>query len=175
MVERGKKEYQELVESGRLRIISEPFYIQQLPLILSSLKSKVHLGAIFIDYIQKIKNKEKFGTRQLELANTSSIILESAKTYSLPIILGAQLGRDKESKDKVKLDNLREAGDLEQDANLVLGLFNPSMEKAQDEQLQLKDRKVELKVTPLKNRNGIVNKTIKLDFDRPLLTITDKM
>lgn len=175
MVERGKKEYQELVESGRLRIISEPFYIQQLPLILSSLKSKVHLGAIFIDYIQKIKNKEKFGTRQLELANTSSIILESAKNYSLPIILGAQLGRDKESKDKVKLDNLREAGDLEQDANLVLGLFNPSMEKAQDEQLQLKDRKVELKVTPLKNRNGIVNKTIKLDFDRPLLTITDKM
>lgn len=174
MVEKGKQIYQELVKSGRLRIIGEPFYIHQLPSIIKSLKSKMPLGAVFIDYIQKIKNKQKFGTRQLELANTSNIILETAKNCSIPIILGAQLGRDKESKDKVKLDNLREAGDLEQDANLVLGIFNPSMEKAQDEQKQLTDRKVDLRITPLKNRNGIVNKTITLEFDRPLLKIKDK-
>jgi replicative DNA helicase len=173
MIEVGKRKYQELVESGRLRIVGDSFYIQDLLPIISSLKSKIPLGAIFIDYIQKIKNKEKFGTRQLELANTSNLILETAKGCSLPIILGAQLGRDKESKEKVKLDNLREAGDLEQDANLVLGLFNPSMQKALDEQDQILDRNVELKVTPLKNRGGIVNKTILLDFDRPLLKIKD--
>jgi len=172
MVERGKKKYQELVSSGRLRIVSNPFYIQQLPAIVSSLKSKIPLGAIFIDYIQKIKNKHKFGTRQLELADTSNVILETAKLYSIPIILGAQLGRDRDSKDKVKLENLRECGDLEQDSNLVLGLFNPSMEKAQDEQKQLTDRKVKLEITPLKNRNGIVNKKAILNFDRPLLKIT---
>jgi replicative DNA helicase len=173
-VERGKKKYQELVESGRLRIVSDPFYIQQLPAIVSSLKSKVPLGAVFIDYIQKIKNKQKFGTRQLELADTSNIILETAKSCSIPIILGAQLGRDRENKNKVKLDNLRECGDLEQDANLVLGLFNPSMEKAQEEQTQLTDQRVKLDITPLKNRNGIVNKKIVLDFDRPLLRITNE-
>jgi replicative DNA helicase len=174
MVERGKNKYQELVTSGRLRITGEPYHVHQLGAIIANLKSKEPLGAVFIDYIQKIKNKQRFGTRQLELADTSSIILETAKRCSIPIILGAQLGRDKESKNKVKLDNLREAGDLEQDANLVLGLFNPAMEKAQDEQTQLTDRKVELKVTPLKNRNGIVNKTVSLDFDRPLLKISDK-
>lgn len=132
------------------------------------------MGGVFIDYIQKIKNKEKFGTRQLELANTSGAILEIAKRSSIPIILGAQLGRSPDSKDKVKLENLREAGDLEQDANLVLGIHNPSMEKAQDELKQLTDRKVDLSVTPLKNRGGLVNKTITLDFDRPLLRIKDK-
>jgi len=173
MVEKGKKLYQEFVESGRLRIIGDPFYIQQLPTIISSLKSKFPIGAVFIDYIQKIKNKQKFGTRQLELANTSNIILETAKACSVPMILGAQLGRDKESKNKVKLDNLREAGDLEQDANVVLGLHNSSMEAAQDEQKQLIDRKVNLTITPLKNRSGIVNKTITLEFDRPLLKIKD--
>lgn len=175
MVENGKKKYQELVESGRLKIVGETYYINQLASIISSLKHKEPLGAVFIDYIQKIKNKNKFGTRQLELADTSNTILETAKACSIPIILGAQLGRDKESKDKVKLDNLRESGDLEQDANVILGLFNPSMEKAQEETNQLTDRKVELKVTPLKNRNGSVNKTITLDFDRPLLKIKDKL
>lgn len=174
MLERGKSKYQELAKSGRLRIVGESFPIQQLPYIISSLKSQVPLGAVFIDYIQKIKNKERFGTRQLELANTSSIILETAKSHSIPIILGAQLGRCKESKNKLKLDNLREAGDLEQDANLVLGLFNPSMEKAQDEQTELTSQKVDLSITPLKNRNGSVNKAITLEFDRPLLTIKDK-
>lgn len=174
MVENGKKKYQEFVDSGRLRIDSYPHFIHELPTIIALLKSKVPLGAVFIDYIQKIKNKQKFGTRQLELANTSNIILETAKSYSIPIILGAQLGRDKDTRDKVKLDNLREAGDLEQDAHLVLGIFNPSMEKAQDEQKHLTDRIIDLNITPLKNRNGIVNKSIILQFDRPLLQIKDK-
>jgi len=173
-VEKGKEIYQELVDSGRLRIIGEPYHVQELSLIIKSLKSKVPLGAVFIDYIQKIKNKQRFGTRQLELANTSSAILEIAKKYSIPTILGAQLGRDKESRDKVKLDNLREAGDLENDANLVIGIFNPAMEKAHDEQRQLVDRKVDLKITPLKNRNGVVNKTVTLEFDRPILKIRSK-
>ncbi len=74
----------------------------------------------------------------------------------------------------MKLDNLREAGDLEQDANLVLGLHNQAMEEAQDKQTQLTSRKVDLTITPLKNRNGIVNKTVTLEFDRPLLQIKDK-
>lgn len=174
MVENGKKKYQELMESGRLRIIGDPFYIQDFPKIIESLKGKVPLGGVFIDYIQKIKNKQRFGTRQLELANTSNIILETAKRYSVPVILGAQLGRDITSKNKVKLDNLREAGDLEQDANLVLGLHNQAMEESQDKQTQLTSRKVDLTITPLKNRNGIVNKTVTLEFDRPLLKIKDK-
>lgn len=173
MVERGKQEYQTFVNSGRLRIIAEPYYVDDLSTQIAYLRAREPLGAVFIDYIQKVKNKQKFGTRQLELQNTSEIILETAKSCSIPIILGAQLGRDRESKDKVKLDNLREAGDLEQDANLVLGIFNPSMEKAHEEQTQLKSRTVNLNVTPLKNRNGIVNKTVILDFDRPLLKIKD--
>ena len=174
MVERGKKEYQELVESGRLRIIGYPYDVNELATQISYLKEREPIGAVFIDYIQKIKNRGKFGTRQLELAATSNVILETAKLYSIPIVMGAQLGRDKDSRDKVKLDNLREAGDLENDANLVLGIHNKSMQKAQDEQTQLTTRHVDITVTPLKNRNGIVNRAVSLDFDRPLLKITDK-
>lgn len=173
-VEQGKKEFQELVDKGRLRIIGHPYYVQELSTQIAYLKDKgVPLGAVFIDYVQKIKNKGKFGTRQLELADTSTTILEMAKSCSLPIVMGVQLGRG-DKKDKVTLDNLRECGDLENDANLVLGLHNPSMEKSQAEQIQITGRDVELHVTPLKNRNGIANKTVYLIFDRPVLKIITK-
>jgi DNA primase catalytic core len=174
-VEDAKRLYHELITSGRLNIVGDPYYVHELSSQIAFLKAKGSLGAIFIDYIQKVKNKTKFSSRQLELQNTSEVILETAKSCSVPIILGAQLGRDRDSRDKVKLDNLRESGDLEQDANLVLGLFNPVMEKALDESNQLvASRVVELQVTPLKNRNGLVNKTVSLEFDRPTLTIKDK-
>jgi replicative DNA helicase len=173
-IEEAKKIYQSLVESGRLKIVGQPFFVQDLSTTISHLCTKEPIGAIFIDYIQKIKNKERFSTRQLELQKTSEIILETAKDNSIPIILGAQLGRDQNSRDKVRLDNLREAGDLENDANTVLGIFNPSMDKAQQAQEPLMSRTVDITVTPLKNRNGIVNKSVTLKFDRPILKITDK-
>ena len=47
------------------------------------------------------------------------------------------------------------------------------MEKAQEEGEKLTKREVELGLTVLKNRGGAVNDTVRLDFDRPLLRITD--
>jgi replicative DNA helicase len=119
-----------------------------------------------------VKIAGKYFIRQVELQRVSERILETAKSLSLPVILGAQLGRDKDSKDKVKLDNLRECGDIEQDANLVLGLFNPAAEKAYEDGERLKDPVVPLSVTVLKNRNGAVNDVIPLKFNRPLFTLS---
>ena len=63
----------------------------------------------------------------------------------------------------------------EQDAHLVIGLYNEAMEKAQDNNEILKDREVELKATILKNRNGPVNDEVTLTFDRPILKIREKI
>lgn len=121
-----------------------------------------------------MKIKGRYQTRQIEIQKISERVLETAKKLSLPIILGAQLGRDRDRKDKVRLDNLREAGDIEQDANLVIGLYNEAMEKAQDNDEPLETRTVDLELTILKNRNGVVNEATTLIFDRPILTIRDK-
>ncbi len=173
-IEEAKETYDLLVSSGRLKVIGEPYYVSDLVDVIRELKEKEPIGAVFIDYIQKIKNPQKFGTRQLELQKTSERLLEGAKDHAVPIVLGAQLGRSPDTRDKVKLDNLREAGDFEQDANLVLGLFNSAMEKSQEIETPINDRVVDLNVTPLKNRNGVVNKTITLEFDRPILKIREK-
>lgn len=173
-IERGRAELESLTESKRLWIIDEPYFVDELAEVLTLFKKQYDIGAVFIDYIQKIKIAGRYATRQMELQKVSETILETAKKLSIPIILGAQLGRDPQHSDKVRLDNLREAGDIEQDANLVLGLFNPAMEKAQDNGETSREDTVDLQVTVLKNRNGPVNETRTLNFIRPLLTIKDK-
>lgn len=174
-VETAKKGFEELTgASGRLWIIDEPLQVGELRDTLANLSEGREVGAVFVDYIQKVKSGDRYQTRQLELQKICEGLLETAKGLSLPILLGAQLGRDKERADKVRLDNLREAGDIEQDASLVLGLYNEAMEKAQGEAAERPPEIVDLKVTVLKNRNGPVNDEVTLEFNRPLLAIKDK-
>jgi len=174
-VEAAKTKFEELTgESGRLWIIDEPLQVGELRDTLAHLSEGREVGAVFVDYIQKVKSGGRYPTRQLEVQKICEGLLETAKGLSLPVLLGAQLGRDKERADKVKLDNLREAGDIEQDASLVLGLYNEAMEKAQGDAAEKPGEVVDLKVTVLKNRNGPVNDEVTLEFNRPLLTIKDK-
>lgn len=174
-VERGKGELRDLMETKRLWIIDEPLLVDELADALAYYRDRYSIGAVFVDYIQKVKTLGGYPSRQVELQRISERILEAAKGLSIPIILGAQLGRDPLHKEKVRLDNLRESGDIEQDANLVLGLYNPAMEKAQDEGDAFPGDEVELKVTVLKNRNGQVNEERDLTFNRPLLKVKDSI
>lgn len=174
-IEHAKEKFKEFTNSGRLVLIDEPFHVDELSNTLAHLNERHDIGAVFIDYLQKIKIKGRYQTRQLEIQKVSEQILETAKSLSIPIILGAQLGRSTERKNKVRLDNLREAGDIENDAHLVLGLYNEAMEKAQGEEEVFRERVVNLEVTILKNRDGGgVNEKVSLDFDRPLFTIREK-
>jgi len=174
LIEDAKRKLESYMQSKRLLLIDQSFYLDELENCLNFLSQKYEIGAVFIDYIQKIKTKKGFPMRQLQLQKISQSILEIAKTLKLPVILGAQLGRDK-SKNKVRLDNLREAGDIEQDANLVLGVVNKSMlEKENEEEEETFERVVELEIKILKNRNGVANKSIELEFDRPILKIREK-
>lgn len=181
-VEWGKGELQKLLDSERVLLIDEPYQVGEWADCLTALSRRLSVGAVFVDYIQKVKIPGKWSSRQVELQRVSERILETAKSLSLPVILGAQLGRDKTVKAeerKVRLDNLRESGDIEQDANLVLGLFNESMQKAQDAeqdeegQPKLLPAVVPLKVSVLKNRNGAVGEERVLNFNRPLLTLSE--
>jgi KaiC/GvpD/RAD55 family RecA-like ATPase len=172
-IDAAKETLRGLMDSGRVWIIDAPLYVDELADALATFRERYAIGAVFIDYIQKIKAKGKYPTRQVEIQKISERILEAAKGLSIPVILGAQLGRDKERADKVRLDNLRESGDIEQDANLVLGLHNPAMEKAQAGDPGELRNQVDLTLTVLKNRNGRVNVEQALTFNRPLLRIEE--
>ena len=87
---------------------------------------KKEVAAVFIDYVQKLTTEEERVNRQQEIQRICQTLLSTAldKRVATSIILGAQVNRNVTSFDTLTLDNMREAGDIEQDANLVLGIWN---------------------------------------------------
>lgn len=87
---------------------------------------KKEVAAVFIDYVQKLTTEEERVNRQQEIQRICHTLLSTTldKRVATSIILGAQVNRNVTSFDTLTLDNMREAGDIEQDANLVLGVWN---------------------------------------------------
>ena len=84
---------------------------------------------IIIDYIQlmKVNRGEKFQNRNLEVGSISHELKVIAKEYHIPVIALSQLSRSLDSRGvKVPtLSDLRDSGELEQDADLVIFPYRP--------------------------------------------------
>jgi replicative DNA helicase len=84
------------------------------------------IAAVFIDYVQKLNSVEEKINRQQEIQKVCQTLLHTAlnKEVKAAIILGAQVNREVKSLDSFNADNMREAGDIEQDANIILGVWD---------------------------------------------------
>lgn len=173
---KARKEYDHLVQSGRLWIVDEPMLITDLCGTIEQLASeRSNVGAVFVDYIQKIKSKFNAPTRQVEIQRISGELLDTAKRAGVALVLGAQLNRSAErsgGSKSLSLDQLRESGDIEQDAHLVLGLYNHARgayDENPDSANTNPETTIDIKV--LKNRSGVTNKVTSLTFDSPTLKL----
>jgi replicative DNA helicase len=166
------QQLQELTQSRRMWLLDHGPDLEDLNNEINFLCSEHNIGGIFIDYVQKIKIKDSLHDRHKDLQIISNELLRMSKHYKIPIVMGAQLEKSRELTEKVKLDQLRDAGDIEQDANLILGVYNKSMVKARSG-VKIDDRLIDLTLSVLKNRNGSVNNDIVLRFDRPILKVRD--
>lgn len=113
------------------------------------------LSCIMIDYLQlcRMKSAEK---RYLQLGEMTATLKAMSIKYGLPIVVLSQLGRIAENKTP-ELSELRESGNIEQDADVVIFPHRPNM----------KEGKVELIIA--KNRDGSIGFK-KLFFNAPRLT-----
>ena len=75
-----------------------------------------------IDYIQLIKNKGKFNSREQEVADITRTLKLLSLELKIPIIGLCQLNRNA-SRQEPMLSDLRESGAIEQDADNVLFLY----------------------------------------------------
>ena len=84
------------------------------------------IAAIFIDYVQKLNSAEEKINRQQEVQKVCQTLLYTAlnEEVEASIILGAQVNREVKSLDSFNAENMREAGDIEQDANIILGVWD---------------------------------------------------
>ena len=165
------------IQGERLALIDHPYFIDELTGMLKKWAGRYPIGGVYIDYIQKIKPRGGWRDGYLAIKDISAQLLDAAKALKIPVILGAQVNREAVSMENLRLESLREAGDIEQDANLVLGLWNSERGAEDSGEKWDRKRKAILYVKVLKNRDGITTKPDHpetLVFDQPILKITDK-
>lgn len=88
-----------------------------------------HMGydAIIIDYLQLLRADEQYrGNRYAEVGNISKGIKALSMELNIPIIVLSQLNRVSEMKETKEptMAELRECGDIEQDASIIILLWN---------------------------------------------------
>lgn len=83
---------------------------------------------IVIDYLQLIKADRKYGNRASEVGDISKSIKGLAMELKIPIVLLSQLNRTSEGREtkEPSMAELRESGDIEQDASNIILLWNVS-------------------------------------------------
>jgi replicative DNA helicase len=86
------------------------------------------LDMIIVDYLQKMRPDEKSETRSLAVGKISTGLKVIAKQLDIPVIALAQLNRDSAKRaDKIPSQaDLRDSGEIEQDADMILLLHRPS-------------------------------------------------
>jgi len=175
-IEAALAEYEELTLTGRLSVSDEMYRADDLAAVIDTLATRGDTGAVIVDYIQRIPlGRKSDGQRYLDIKYISSLLLEQAVSHDIPIILGAQLTRDRSAGAKPRLDNMRESGDIEQDANLVLGLYTKAVDDREKEQgSSSHSQPVDMQVYILKNRTGQAGGSFTLSFNQPVLKIEDK-
>lgn len=81
------------------------------------------LGCIIIDYLQLVRDPSK-KDRYQEVSSISRDLKALAKEFDCPVIALAQLNRESEKGKRPKASDLKESGQIEQDADQIL-LVNP--------------------------------------------------
>lgn len=109
---------------NRITIFDGSHNCSQIENALFELKGKKKIDIFIVDYLQKIQSAKKTRYEQVtEVSNRMKIISQQMK---IPSIAFAQLSRDSGKSGKLpSLPDLRESGEIEQDASVVAFLHRP--------------------------------------------------
>ena len=124
---------------------------------VSSMKAKLqrerdNLGLVVVDYLQLLEpdGVRRNDTRATEVGAISRGLKQLARSLEVPVLCCAQLKRETDKgKKRPMLSDLRESGNIEQDADIVLFLYR---EEYYDNELAGSDSTAEIIVA--KNRHG---------------------
>lgn len=155
----------ERFERANTMISSDNIIINDASKSVSQIRNEckhMDYDVIIIDYLQLLKSDVKYSNRTSEVGAISKAIKAIAMDLNIPVIVLSQLNRVSELRETKEptMAELREAGDIEQDASVIILMWNLT-----------EDRKVKgLKVD--KNRQGENGKVV-LKFKGDLMQFVE--
>ena len=152
----SKEDWNYLTESAK-KLHSYPIWIDDrgnlTPLEIKrttrKYKQKHNIGLVVIDYLQLIQGGAG-ENRNLELGDITRTMKIMAKELHLPVIVLSQLNRNLENRTdkRPRLSDLRESGNIEQDADVVCFIYRPRVYNEEEKFEQ------ETQLILAKQRNG---------------------
>ena len=180
---KNKKEFNEAVEffeSSKLIIHDKayPTLTELQSRIKATLRKNPEIKNIFVDHTGKIQLLGK--TREdIEIGQISAMLKKIARDYNIRVFLLQQLNRSLESRDNKRpiLSDLKNSGNIEEDADIVLGLYRDSYYKKDKKKEPLYDinhsLEDEAEIIVLKNRDGKIG-TAQVSFKSKCAKFLDK-
>lgn len=93
------------------------------------LKKRKGIGLVIIDHLQLIKGDKEY-SRDREIGSITAGLKAMAKELDIPVILLSQLNRQLEMRPnpykRPRLSDLRDSGNIEQDADVITFLYRPA-------------------------------------------------
>lgn len=135
---------------------------------VSTVRSMASNGAkvIYLDYLQLLAERDEDSTHELGRITRASKLL--ANEYNIAIVLGSQLNRNVESRQNKHplLSDLRQSGNIEEDADVALGLYRRVVYDQKTQHPEL------LEIDIMKHRDGPVGRIL-AKFDESNYRIGD--
>lgn len=124
--------------------------IQDIRAAVRKLKKKHPDIIVYVDYLQLIKGGRKFDNRNLEVGYVSTSLKHMARENDCPVVALAQLSRGVEQRQDKRpmLSDLRESGNIEQDADTITFLYRDDYYDKETEKKNI------IECIVAKNRNG---------------------
>ena len=144
--------------------------------IKSVLRKNPNIKNIFVDHTGKIQLLGK--TREdIEIGQISAMLKKIARDYNIRVFLLQQLNRGLESRENKRpiLSDLKNSGNIEEDADIVLGLYRDSYYKKKKEDIISIIPKIQeaAEIIILKNRDGETG-TAHVGFEGSYVRFVDK-
>ncbi|HLS89470.1 MAG TPA: replicative DNA helicase [Sphingobacteriaceae bacterium] len=129
------------------------------------MKAEYDVGMIVVDYLQLMHAKGRAENRQQEISEISRSLKALARELRVPVVALSQLSRAVEQRERKRpqLSDLRESGAIEQDADVVMFLYQDP---------ENKDESMVVDLILAKQRNGPTG-TIKLAFRKDVGRFTE--
>lgn len=130
------------------------------------MRNPLHL--VIVDHLQEIREREQ--NRHLEISRAASTLRGMAKTLGLPVLILSQLSRSVEQRGEKHplMSDLKESGDIEAIADMILLLYRPSYYEVNKE----RPTHDTIQIHIAKNRDGRIG-LIDIGFKPQNLTCCD--